>query len=75
MGDDLTILMRGASTRRQIRFASHLFVHPNFNIDTYANDIGVIRTSVPFYQTPTFRAIPRSITTPADNQLCHLAGW
>lgn len=74
MGDD-TSIQRWGSDRRQIRFASHFFVHPSFNPWTYDADIAVIRVSVPFTQSPTFRAVPRSLATPPDDLRCQLAGW
>lgn len=54
---------------------SHIFAHPSYNTWTYDADIAVIRLSVPFTQTSTFRPIPRSFSTPFDNQECQLAGW
>ena len=74
MGDDVSIQRHGAATR-QVRFASHIFVHPSFNIDTYGSDIAVIRVSQSFQQTGTLRAFPRSFSTPPDGVNCNLAGW
>lgn len=74
MGDDLSVQRHGAPSR-QIRWASHLFAHPEFDLVTYAADIGVIRVTSPFIQTTTLRPVPRSIHTPADNMNCNLAGW
>lgn len=74
MGDDLSIQRWGSHTR-QIRTATHLFVHPSFNVRTYSADIAVVRTLTPFVQTPTLRAVPRSFNTPFDNLNCNLAGW
>lgn len=75
MADDLSILSRNPAPSRQIRFATHIFVHPGYDDFTYANDIAIVRVSVPFTQTATLRAVPRSTFTPPDNQACHLAGW
>lgn len=74
MGDDLSIENRAASSR-QIRFATHLFVHPNYDVDTLANDIAVVRVSVAFTQTLSLRPMPRATSTPTPNQVCHLGGW
>ncbi|CRK90510.1 CLUMA_CG004118, isoform A [Clunio marinus] len=74
MGDDLSI-QRWGSGSRQLRFASHIFAHPSFDMRTYQNDIGVVRASVIFIQTTTLQAMPRSFTTPVDNVNCNLAGW
>lgn len=74
MGDDLSIQRWGSPTR-QIRVASHLFVHPSFNVRTYDADIAVIRVTVPFMQTASLRALPRSFSTPFDNINCNLGGW
>jgi hypothetical protein len=74
MGDDLSIESR-ATPQRQIRYATHIFAHPMYNVDTLANDIAVVRVSVPFMQTPTLRPMPRAQATPEDSQICHLAGW
>lgn len=54
---------------------SHIFAHPSYNTWTFDADIAVIRLSVPFTQTNTFRPIPLSFSTPFDNQECQLAGW
>lgn len=75
MANDLSIDQRNAHSNRQIRFPSHFFVHPEFNAETFANDIAVIRTSVPFYRTPTLHAFPRAIETPQVGDVCALAGW
>ncbi len=75
MANDLTIERRGASPHRQVRFPSHLFVHPGYDLFTFANDIAVVRASVPFYNVPQLFPLPRSISTPPDNQICYLAGW
>ena len=74
LGNDLSI-QRFGNPARQIRFATHIFVHIEYNPWTYANDIGVVRTSVPFVQTPHLRAIPRAFNSPADHSRCQLAGW
>lgn len=74
MGDDLSIQRWGADSR-QIRFASHLFVHPSFGVRTFNADIAVVRTSVPFTTTNTLRALPRSFTTPMETLSCNLGGW
>ena len=74
MGDDLSIQRHGTSTR-QLRFPSHLFVHPSFNVRTYDADLAVIRVSNPFTQTATLRPFPRAFVTPTDDLNCNLAGW
>ncbi|CAO1438468.1 unnamed protein product [Diamesa hyperborea] len=74
IGDDISI-QRWGSDKRQIRFVTHIFAHPSYNTWTFDADIAVIRLSVPFIQTSTFRPIPRSFSTPFDNQECQLAGW
>ena len=74
MGDD-TSIQRFGSSSRQIRFASHIFVHPDFNLRTYIADIAVIRVSTAFTQTATLAPLQRTFFTPADNTNCNLAGW
>jgi Trypsin len=74
MGDD-TSIQRWGSPSRQLRFASHLFVHPSFNVRTYDADLAVVRVSNPFSQTANLRPQPRAFTTPIDNLNCNLAGW
>jgi Trypsin len=74
MGDD-TSIQRWGSPYRQLRGATHLFVHPDFNLRTYSSDIAVIRVDHPFTATNRLRPLPRSIATPLDDITCHLAGW
>jgi len=74
MGDD-TSIQRWGSGSRQIRFPSHLFVHPAFSLRTYSSDIAVIRTSSPFTRTQTLNFLPRVFFTPSDDEFCNLAGW
>lgn len=74
MGDDLSI-QRWGSDVRQTRFATHLFVHPSFNVQTYSADIALIRAASPFMRTANFHPLPRSFSTPLDAMNCNLAGW
>lgn len=74
MADDTSIQTHGAATR-QIRFPSHFFLHPSFDVVTYTADIAVVRTSVAFAQTTTLRPLPRSFNTPMERLSCNLAGW
>lgn len=75
MANDLSIEQRNASPNRQIRHPSHFFVHPEFNAETFASDIAVIRASVAFYRTPTLNPLPRALETPRVGEICWLAGW
>lgn len=74
MGDDLSILSAGSSSR-QIRLISHIFVHVGYNIQSMRNDIAVIRLSQPFRPTNTFHPVPMANRTPPTQTLCHVAGW
>jgi hypothetical protein len=75
MANDLSIESRDAHRDRQIRHPSHFFVNPEFDVETFAADIAVIRSSVPFYHTPFLFPMPRALATPEDNLICQLAGW
>ena len=74
MGDDVSI-EAATNPARQIRVAQQLFVHPDFETLTGLNDIGVVRVETPFVRSSTFFPIPQSLSTPADNTTCRLAGW
>lgn len=74
MGDDVSIQRHGQHTR-QIRFPSHLFLHPSFDVISYTADIAVARVSVPFQTTRTLRPLPRSFSSFPDGLPCQLAGW
>jgi hypothetical protein len=74
IGDDVSIQRHGSHTR-QIRFPSHLFLHPSFNVISYNADIAVIRISVPFVTTNTLRPVSRAFSSFPDGLPCRLAGW
>lgn len=75
MGNDLAITATGNETR-QMRQVCNVFMHPQYNADTNANDVAVFRVSVPFdFDGTTFKATPMSTATPADGALCSVAGW
>lgn len=74
MGDDISIgSVKGP--KRQIRIASHIFVHTNYNIATMKNDIGVVRLSKPFVLTDTFQPITYGTIATEPNKLCSVSGW
>lgn len=74
MGDDI-LIEPSASQIRQIRVASHIFVHPKYSINTLENDIAVIRLSTAFIRSNSFHPIPRAAITPTPNERCRVAGW
>lgn len=75
MGNDLLITATGSPTR-QVRRASHVFVHSQFNLVTLINDIAVIRIEPPFILNNTFfRPTTVSTSSPADLTVCNVAGW
>ncbi|XP_001651953.2 anionic trypsin-1 [Aedes aegypti] len=65
-----------ASIRREVRNVTHLFVHPNYNVQTSNNDLAVIRVNTMF---PEFHNTiePAVINTKilAENTQCQYAGW
>lgn len=75
MGDDLEVSAIPSNPGRQMRQASHIFVHLNYNSKTLVNDIAVIRVLEPFYVTLTFFPVERASETPANDLGCAVAGW
>lgn len=71
MGDDTTITAN-ASPTRQMRRATQLFVHPQYDAETFENDIAVIRVRRPFNQTGSFAPMRRAFTRPGDNTTCRV---
>lgn len=75
MGNDLLITAIGSASR-QVRFASHIFVHTQFNLVTLINDVAVVRVEPPFtLNYTTFRPMTMSNSPPADYVVCSVAGW
>jgi trypsin len=68
MGDDVSITPV-ASRSRQIRFASHIFVHPRYSSWTMANDIAVVRVSVQFTRTTTFQPLNMNQHSPVPDTM------
>jgi hypothetical protein len=66
MGDDLSITQLAARSR-QIRFPSHIFVHPRYSSWTMENDIAVIRLSVPFTRTHSFYPVTMDHNPPVPD--------
>lgn len=75
MGDDLTISVISGNLNRQLRAASHVFVHPEYNLYTYDHNVAVIRTDLPYALTGTFGPARRAMVSPPNNNLCMVAGW
>lgn len=75
MGDDLTISVVSGNQNRQLRQATHVFVHPEYNLYTYDHNVAVIRTQLPFTATATFNPVTRPADSPAANTPCTVAGW
>lgn len=75
MGDDLTISVISGNPNRQLREASHVFVHPEYNLYTYDHNIAVVRTNLPFTISATFGTSLRALDPPAVNTQCRVAGW
>lgn len=74
MGDD-TSIQRNSFGPRQIRFPSHLFLHPSFDVVSYNADIAVVRLERAFQQSQTLRHVPRAFRSPIEGNECQLAGW
>lgn len=75
MGDDLTISVTSANPNRQLREATHVFVHPEYNLYTYDHNVAVIRTNLPYTITATFNPVDRSADSPPIGTQCSVAGW
>ena len=74
MANDLSIT-RISSASRQIRFPTHIFIHPQYDLWNIRNDIAMIRVSVPFRQTSTLWPLQKATTLPQPWTKCSLAGW
>lgn len=75
MGDDLEVSTIPSNPGRQVRQASHIFVHLGYISRSYVNDIAVIRVLEPFYVTPTFFPVELASETPVNDLSCAVAGW
>lgn len=75
MGDDLSISVISGNPNRQLRSASHVFVHPEFNLQTLDHNVAVIRTNLPYTQSATFNTVIRPTDSPPVNTQCIVAGW
>jgi hypothetical protein len=49
--------------------------HPNYNSNTLANDVSVVRVQVPFVWSDRVSTIPLSSATTGGNVLAVLTGW
>lgn len=74
MGDDLTLSVVSGNQNRQLRNATHVFVHPEYNLDRLDHNIAVVRTE-PFTVSPTFNPVVRPQDSPPANTQCSIAGW
>ncbi|XP_055616972.1 serine protease 1-like [Toxorhynchites rutilus septentrionalis] len=65
-----------SSIRREIRNVTHLFVHPNYNRNTFNNDLAVLRVNTPFPEIHNTiePAIGNTRVLP-DSTQCQYAGW
>lgn len=75
MGDDLTISVISNNPNRQLRVATHVFVHPELNSLTFDNNLAIIRTDGPFIVSETFNPVFRPDDSPPVNSECSVAGW
>lgn len=75
MGEDLSINVVSGNQNRQLREASHVFVHPEYNLHTYDHNIAVIRTKLPYAISATFGTSLRALDSPQVAQTCRVAGW
>ncbi|XP_059620668.1 trypsin-like [Phlebotomus argentipes] len=76
MAGDVSIVRNDAAPTREVRFLSHIFVHPDYDIATMENDIAVLRLSLPFrLQQGVVSPQPLSRSIPAVGTVCNLAGW
>lgn len=75
MGDDLTISVISGNPNRQLRGATHVFVHPELNFLTFDNNVAIIRTDTPFLVSLTFNPVFRPDDSPQVNTECSVAGW
>lgn len=75
MGDDLEVSTIPSNPGRQVRQASHIFVHLEYNPESLVNDIAVIRVAEPFFVSITFYPVELATETPANDLGCAVAGW
>lgn len=75
MGDDLEVSAIPSNPGRQVRQVSHIFVHLEYNSESYVNDIAVIRVLEAFYVTLTFYPVELTFETPVNDLRCAVAGW
>lgn len=75
MGDDLSISVQTGNQNRQLRSASHVFVHPEYNLYTYDHNVAVVRVSLSFSASTTFNPVSRPQDSPPANTQCAIAGW
>lgn len=75
MGDDLSLSVETGNANRQLRGASHVFVHPQFNLGRTEHDIAIIRVNQTFNPSITFNPVARGQDTPAVSTTCSIAGW
>lgn len=75
MGDDLSLSVFSGNPNRQLRGATHVFVHPEYNIATLDHNVAIIRTDSPYTVSETFNPVLRpGDSSPVDTQ-CSVAGW
>lgn len=75
IGDDLSISVISGNTNRQIRNPTHVFVHPEYNLNTRDKDIAILRVNVSYSASPTFNPVPRAQDPPTADIQCSVAGW
>ncbi|KAJ6637745.1 Trypsin-1 [Pseudolycoriella hygida] len=73
VGDELHL--DRISATRQARSVSHVFVHPQYQIEGILNDVAILRTSLAFQISPTFAPVQRIRVSPAPGTSCAVAGW
>jgi len=74
MGNSLTVSPL-YNSNNQSRDATHVFVHPQYNLNSLINDIAIIRVSPSFTSTNSFYPTIRINETPVTNYNCSVAGW
>lgn len=75
MGDDLSISVMTGNPNRQLRSATHVFVHPEFNLLTSDHNIAIIRVDASYTTSATFNPVSRPQDSPPVNTQCSIAGW
>lgn len=75
MAGDISITTNAGPFRAH-RIVSHIFVHLGYDAHTMANDVAVLRVSMPFTPTDGVLATDRmALGVPVTGTSCTLAGW